>query len=130
MGLEMAAFACDRHGKKNGPMYTEDGLDDEPPKFVRSEGVPRGPTPPPTPSPPTPAPTGKSCGSSGCGGDYKKADDCQCTWGCKVFGNCCSDFEDSCSVKMSFCASRGCGSEYDKYAKSQCNKNCAKYNNC
>ena len=61
------------------------------------------------------------CGQSGT--DATKP--CQCNLSCQTYGDCCSDFQDTCNS----CQGR-CSAAYNKLWPCQCNIDCPSYGNC
>lgn len=74
---------------------------------------------------------GNSCARIGCG-SYKSGEPCQCNAGCRKHGNCCPDYEATCSLPpgpMSTCAVLGCV-EFREGNDCQCDEECSKHNSC
>jgi len=76
---------------------------------------------------PGPAPR-DTCAEIGCG-TYSDDLPCQCDSNCRGYGNCCSDFETSCSGGDT-CAEIGCDTYFDDDLPCQCDYNCQNYGNC
>jgi len=73
-----------------------------------------------------------SCAAFGCG-HFVKGRACQCTPKCSHFGNCCADFEATCSkIKEATpsCAAYGCSTQYVRGHPCQCTPKCEKFGNC
>jgi len=82
----------------------------------------------PRPAPtPVPAPR-NTCAEIGCG-TYSEDLPCQCDSNCRGYGNCCSDYETSCSEPKT-CAEIGCGAYYDEDRWCQCDYICQTEGNC
>ncbi|XP_059185916.1 uridylate-specific endoribonuclease A [Centropristis striata] len=54
---------------------------------------------------------------------------CQCNPSCERYGDCCSDYVETCKAGATSCKGR-CGEKYNSQNECHCNSKCAQYKNC
>mgnify|MGYP002803385180 FL=1 len=77
------------------------------------------------------------CAAYGCG-QFVRGRSCQCTSQCAKYGNCCSDYKDTCegankklkAAPVPLCANLGCTSKYQANQPCQCTSKCSNFGNC
>lgn len=79
--------------------------------------------------------TTATCAPDDCSGGYQPLKQCQCNEQCRRYGNCCSNYQDICSLRVAnstsgSCARHDCWWGYQPHRPCQCNSRCREFGNC